>query len=269
MILFSKHQNIIGSTIGPEICDLLWQNEQTGEWQGGGKEHETSLMITWWCSFFFFFLHIMKHRKSEPLEGHWFIGFNRLQREFSLNKEFKTGPCSVKEESSIMCVPIRRTVYKERSKSYNSSILSSSLSCVIREVRASLFAVNNALEQQSGICHSRATCCSLEAKSFQPLASEHLGKNWGEWGVGEWKRERKEELQSPFLVAIHYISPLVSSSIETVKFFRIKLITKWNWSQTTFCSSAWSAHVFNSLDSCDWCHQRNMLRILPLKKIKK
>lgn len=104
------------------------------------------------------------------------IGFNRPQYEFSLNREFKTGPCSLKEESSIMCAPIKCTVYKERSKS---SMLPSTLSCVIREVRASLFAVNNALEQQSGICHSRDTCCSLEAKSFQPLASEHLGKNWG------------------------------------------------------------------------------------------
>lgn len=42
------------------------------------------------------------------------------------------------------------------------------------------------------------------------------------------ERERKGEEQSPFLVVIHYISSLVPSSIETVKFFRIELITKWN-----------------------------------------
>lgn len=65
------------------------------------------------------------------------------------------------------------------------------LSCVIREVRTSLFTVNNALEQQSGICHSRATCCLLEAKSFQPLASEHLGKNWGGEGGGGRKKGKE------------------------------------------------------------------------------
>lgn len=134
-----------------------------------------------------------------------------------------------------MCVPIRRTVHKEKSKSYNSNMVSSSLSCMIREVRASLFTANNALEQQSGICHCKATCCSLEAKSFQPLASEHLGTKRGGGKRENMEKnkinkktesKRQEESQAPFLVAIHYTFPLLLASIVTVKFIRVKIITK-------------------------------------------
>lgn len=128
------------------------------------------------------FLCIEKYRSEGP-EGHGLQQTSvRVRRAWI--KSSRLGLALWTKREVQMCVPIRCTVHKERSKSYKSSLLSSSLSCGIREVRASLFAVNNALEQQSGICHSRATCCSLEAKSFQPLASEHLGKNWSGGGSG-------------------------------------------------------------------------------------
>lgn len=123
---------------------------------------------------------------------------------------------------------------------------------------------------------------SVTAKPHAALWKQNLSSLWHqstwEWsGVGgrEKKMEknkinkkteskRQEESQAPFLVAIHYTSPLLLASIVTVKFIRVKIITKWNWSQTIFYSSAWSAQVFNSRDSCNWCYQRNMLRILAL-----
>lgn len=38
--------------------------------------------------------------------------------------------------------------------------------------------------------------------------------------------KRQEESQAPFLVAIIYTSPLLLASIVTVKFIRVKIITK-------------------------------------------